>query len=602
MAYALSTQGQGGGYLSFTAIANTAGTPWVLGGVFTVHSLGVNAQLVGSSGSTQIVLRVYPDGRLSMRSGAEDRIVSPVGSVQVGVPFEWKIVNNTSTGNWELYLNDMVTPVGTFARGSSAWGINQLGRFSSTAVTEITVESFYCSGSTYNATWDKTTANSVGRQWISDNVARALTLTAFTGAEDSWWVYYPDTVDPLLPVALSTNGQGPTSYIQVHSTQFNFNQSANPGVSTVEFEISLDDFRGSTTGYLLGASGSSQSFVSVDSATMQLRLVHGLVTRISSSDNAIVLGQKHRIRIRWDKTSGLVQMWLDGTLLSGEYNASTNWSFGFNQVGRYHTTTTTGVTLYSLSVGGNPSTYAALWDGYTIPVTGSTWDDGSSRLLTIMNAEGTADSWWKYGGSPPVDQEITLGPLDSTVTFGNPTVTQDKQVDIGVLNSATQVYTPSVSKTKTIGLSTIGSTVVVGNPTVRKDKLVTPSTIGSTVTFGNLTITKTALEKFISLSTIGSTTVVRNPTLRKDKWIQLLPIGSTATLFDLTLLKDKWISLDYIGETSVTYEPEVLGGAKPLPKIILFTDEGFGLHIRSAEEMNAVLLDLAKRIQILESK
>ena len=60
--------------------------------------------------------------------------------------------------------------------------------------------------------------------------------------------------------------------------------------------------------------------------------------------------------------------------------------------------------------------------------------------------------------------------------------------------------------------------------------------------------------------------------------------------------------MDYIGETSVTYEPEVLGGAKPLPKIILFTDEGFGLHIRSAEEMNAVLLDLAKRIQILESK
>ena len=400
MAYALSTQGQGGAYLSFTAIVNGSTVPWVMGGVFTIYSLDVNAQLIGSSGSTQNALRVYPDGSLSLRSSATDRIVSPAGSIQVGVPFEWKIVNNLSTGNWELYLNDMVTPVGTFARGGNAWNANQVGRWHTSAVTEITVESFYCSGSTYNATWDKTTANSVGRQWIADNATRALTITAFTGAEDSWWIYYPDTFDELLPAALSTNGQGSSSYIQVHSQQFLFNQTANTGVSTLEINVSLDDFRGNTVGYLLGASGSTQGFLGVDAATMQLRLVHGLVTRIASPNNAITLGQKHNIRIRWDKIGGSVEMWLD-TVLLGSYNTGTNWTFGFNQVGRYSTIQTTGVTLYSLSVGGNPSTYSALWDAYTISATGSTWDDGSGRLLTIMNAEGEPDSWWAIDAPPP---------------------------------------------------------------------------------------------------------------------------------------------------------------------------------------------------------
>jgi hypothetical protein len=82
----------------------------------------------------------------------------------------------------------------------------------------------------------------------------------------------------------------------------------------------------------------------------------------------------------------------------------------------------------------------------------------------------------------------------------------------------------------------------------------------------------------------------------------LLPIGTTSEVFEGSILKDKVVDLGFTEGTSGTYEPEVIGGAIPLPRIVLYTDEGYGLHIRSAEEMNEVILALAKRIQILENK
>lgn len=187
--FALSTLNQGLGYLAFTSVTQTSGVAWIVGGVFEVHDLSVNQQLMGASNSTQNALRVYPDGSIAMRSSAVDRIRSAPGKIQVDVPFHWEVRNNVATGHWELYIDDMDVPVGTFARGSTAWGMNQLGRFSTTAVTPLTVYNFYFAGEiNYTERWDATTAIGSGTVWDGVNNSRTLTLLGATGAEDSWWI------------------------------------------------------------------------------------------------------------------------------------------------------------------------------------------------------------------------------------------------------------------------------------------------------------------------------------------------------------------------------------------------------------------------------
>lgn len=191
MQFAMSTVGQGvAAYIAVPALTNGSTAAWEIGGEFIIHDLSVNQQVVGQSSSTQNVLRIYPDGSICMRSGATDRIRSVAGLIQVDLPFQWKIKNNTTTGNWELYAVDLVNPIGVFARGATAWPINQIGRFSTTAATPTTVRSFYAAGAaSYVDNWDETGAGS-SVNWVSDGGTRNLTITSYTGALNSWWIAY----------------------------------------------------------------------------------------------------------------------------------------------------------------------------------------------------------------------------------------------------------------------------------------------------------------------------------------------------------------------------------------------------------------------------
>jgi hypothetical protein len=50
------------------------------------------------------------------------------------------------------------------------------------------------------------------------------------------------------------------------------------------------------------------------------------------------------------------------------------------------------------------------------------------------------------------------------------------------------------------------------------------------------------------------------------------------------------------------YDHEILGGYTPIPDVILYPAEGYGLHIRSARELQEVIQLLAKRVAILEGR
>lgn len=210
MNYALSTFNQGAGaYITLPAtLANTSASSWIIGGTAIVHDLTANRNLIGANSSTQNVLRFYPNGSVAMRAGSIDRITTAAGSAIVGNVFAWEIRNNIGTGNWEFYFNDMTTPVGVFARGSTAWAMNQLCRFSTTPSPFFTILSFYTSGgSSYVDSWDDTTAVSTGTSWNSTSGTRALTIVGATGAADTWWTPYggPTIIDATFAVSAAAS-------------------------------------------------------------------------------------------------------------------------------------------------------------------------------------------------------------------------------------------------------------------------------------------------------------------------------------------------------------------------------------------------------------
>lgn len=199
--YVLSTKNQGSScYLQTLTTTGNTGAAWVLGGRFIVHDLSVNAQLLGALSNTQTSLRVLTDGTLVMRSSASNRIWTAPGAVQVDVPFDWEIRNNVATGEWELYFNDMVTPVGTYARGSSIWSINQLGAFNTTVCSPITVERFYVDNATDvdgRYEWDFTSGTGTGVYHYSKDGSRVLQVINAAGEPDSWWINYGGAINQL---------------------------------------------------------------------------------------------------------------------------------------------------------------------------------------------------------------------------------------------------------------------------------------------------------------------------------------------------------------------------------------------------------------------
>lgn len=174
---------------------------------------------------------------------------------------------------------------------------------------------------------------------------------------------------------------------------------------------------------------------------------------------------------------------------------------------------------------------------------------------------------------------VNLNHISSTVVTNEPIVTKDKLVILDDIPSGSSVNTLGVAKELRVSLPRVESTATVYVPAVVK---------GTALTLG--------------LGTIESTNVVHGPLVKPDKLLTLYGIDSTSVMYALTLLKDKWVTLGLLENTTEVYVPEVIGGAIPLPSIAMFQDEGYGLHIRTAREMNDMILALAKRVQLLEQQ
>ncbi len=197
--------------------------------------------------------------------------------------------------------------------------------------------------------------------------------------------------------AFKTEGQGASSYIALQN--WNHSANVNTGVSGIEIEISLDGFRGQALGYLLGASSSTQNAVRVDAATMQLQLRLSAANRVASANGAIVLGQRHKITLTWDKSTTTYSFYLDDVLLGLWSGSAVTW----NQIARYSTTVTSDVTLYAVKVWGPQASYTDEWDDSTATGNGTTWPSkGGTRNLTMTGYTGAENSWWyEYGTAPP---------------------------------------------------------------------------------------------------------------------------------------------------------------------------------------------------------
>lgn len=191
MPNAMTTVGQGSAaYVSVggTAITNASTQNWRIGGKHKVPSLAVNSQIAGQSSSTQHAVRVYTDGSVAFRTTATDRVRTAAGVVSPGVDFTWALENKVGVG---MTLTVNGADIGTFGT-SSNFPINQLHRFSTTAASEVTTSEFFHEiAGVMQSLWNATNAPGTGPVWTSSGaITRTLTITAYTGVADSWWVFY----------------------------------------------------------------------------------------------------------------------------------------------------------------------------------------------------------------------------------------------------------------------------------------------------------------------------------------------------------------------------------------------------------------------------
>lgn len=247
-------------------------------------------------------------------------------------------------------------------------------------------------------------------------------------------------------------------------------------------------------------------------------------------------------------------------------------------------------------------------------------------VLTGVGINGTNIGAWAYavgGGSPDVtelaidlsylgssatvfspllakDKLLQLTSIESTSTLYNPELLKDKLIELAYVVPGSTVYDPELLKDKLIDLVYIEATDTLFAPLVTKDDVglfVVPSFINPVAVVRSPSIVK---DKLIALSSVLSTTIVHNPAVVKDKLIELNSILSTASVHGIEILAPTELTLDYIDSTLTITPPEVIGGYRPVPDVKLYPAEGFGLHIRSAEELNEVVKALIKRIEILE--
>jgi hypothetical protein len=89
-------------------------------------------------------------------------------------------------------------------------------------------------------------------------------------------------------------------------------------------------------------------------------------------------------------------------------------------------------------------------------------------------------------------------------------------------------------------------------------------------------------------------------TLALPRNLELISGESECILYMPEVLTEQFIELVVSLETASVYELEVEGGDRPIEDIKLYPAEGYGVHMRSAAEMNVVIQLLLRRIDLLE--
>lgn len=227
---------------------------------------------------------------------------------------------------------------------------------------------------------------------------------------------------------------------------------------------------------------------------------------------------------------------------------------------------------------------------------------------------------WAYA-TGAVELTITVATLDSTITVYQPAVTTDTPLTISpvTLESASVSYAPLVTKDKLITTDTLDTTAIAYDPTVLKDKVITLDSLDNinityapTITSAQTVVVDTLnnvsvsyepvvlRDKKIDLGFHTNTSTTYEPSVVSSKFITLNRLDNTSVIYGFNILQDKLIELNTMDNQGYVFEPEVIGGYRPIPVVTLYKAEGYGLHIRSAEHMNAVIQELAKRIEKLE--
>jgi hypothetical protein len=204
MDYALSTLGQGG--TAHILMPTWGFNPTASSGLnfieidFVLHAADVNngiGYIFGSGSSTQFSVSVDTAGALRFVTGSTPRIFSAAGFFVYGqrylVRIEYNDTGSAATSWARMYANGV--QVGAdFVGLLTGVTINQIGRYSTTRHSEITVYSVATGGGagSYDDSWNATTAGdpATGTTWNSTTGTRLLTITNQTGATDSWWFGY----------------------------------------------------------------------------------------------------------------------------------------------------------------------------------------------------------------------------------------------------------------------------------------------------------------------------------------------------------------------------------------------------------------------------
>lgn len=256
MPKALSTVGQGStSYIAVpiwsTASASEATGGWYIRLVFSVPSLAAINHLVGAQSSTAGSLRTLTDGALRFRNASADLITSPANAVVVDQKHTLILRRRFIVPDViELLLDGNI--IGTTGTLTSGWltAVNQLGRFSSSSRSDITVYEFelYNGASSYQANWDETGASGSGTTWADDTATRNLTITNASGATDSWWLDYSvggtNTIDitatyPIYTNSITATNEKPVKTVNVSAEYASYTAVVNATAVASGFNVNI---------------------------------------------------------------------------------------------------------------------------------------------------------------------------------------------------------------------------------------------------------------------------------------------------------------------------------------------------------------------------